>query len=114
LARENFICSQITDYYSLLSERVINRETLLESVPRPVLHLHGSREARSMLTRTEQQIVVGLFLGLSAKEIANVRETSNRTVEGHITAIKRKLGVKKLSGYILSSIFEECLTEGFG
>ena len=114
MAREKFICSQITDYYSLLSERVINRETLLEPVPRPAVHLHASKEAWSMLTRTEQQIVVGLFLGLSAKEIANVREASNRTVEGHITSIKRKLGVKKLSGYVLSFIFEACLTEGFG
>lgn len=114
VAREKFICSKFTDYYSLLSERVINRETLLEPVPRPAVHWYASKEARSMLTRTEQQIVVGLFLGLSAKEIANTRDTSNRTVEGHITAIKRKLGVKKLSGYILASIFEECLTEGFG
>ena len=80
---------------------------------RTAVHSHPSKEARSELTRTEQQIVVGLFLGLSAKEIAIVRETSNRTVEGHTGAIKRKLGVKKLSGYVLSTIFEKCLTEGF-
>jgi DNA-binding NarL/FixJ family response regulator len=97
----------------LLSERVSNRETPLEPIPWPAVHLRPTKEASSMLTRTERQIVVGLFLGLSAKEIANVRETSNRTVEGHITAIKRKLGVKKLSGYVLAAIFEECLIEGF-
>jgi len=114
LAREEFIFSRFTDYYSSLYGRAINRETLLEPVPRPAVHLHASKEAWSMLTRTEQQIVVGLFLGLSAKEIANVREASNRTVEGHVTSIKRKLGVKKLSGYVLSFIFEACLTEGFG
>ena len=111
--KEKCISSQFTDLYKKLSARTTNHEALLEPNSRPAVHLHPGKETRSELTRTEQQIVVGIFLGLSAKEIANVRETSSRTVEGHTAAIKHKLGVKKLSGYVLSTIFEKCLTEGF-
>jgi DNA-binding NarL/FixJ family response regulator len=73
-----------------------------------------NKERREMLTKTEKQIVVGLFFGLAAKQIAITRNSSSRTVEGHIASIKQKLGVKKLTAFLLSEIFEECLREGFG
>ena len=105
--------SQFADLYKEFSARTTNPEAFLETNFRPEIGWYPSKEAWRALTRTEQQIVVGLFLGLSAKEIANARETSSRTVEGHTAAIKHKLGVKKLSGYVLSTIFEKCLIEGF-
>tara|TARA_B110000240_G_C13206888_1_gene328645 strand:+ start:99 stop:488 length:390 start_codon:yes stop_codon:yes gene_type:complete len=49
-----------------------------------------------LLTDTEQQVLVGISLGLSAKEIAKVRECSNRTIEGHAASIKLKLRSKRL------------------
>jgi len=113
LNREKYISSQFAELYKELSSRAFNHEASLERNLRLAVDWHPDKEALSRLTRTEQQIVVGLFLGLSAKEIANIRLTSNRTVEGHTAAIKHKLGVTKLSGYVLSTIFEKCLTEGF-
>ena len=105
--------SQFAHLYKELSERTTNPEALVDTNFRPEMGWYPSKEAWRALTRTEQQIVVGRFLGLSAKEIANVRLISNRTVEGHTAAIKHKMGVSKLSGYVLSTIFEKCLIEGF-
>jgi DNA-binding NarL/FixJ family response regulator len=72
-----------------------------------------SAKSRSLLTRSERQIVIGLFLGLSAKEMAIARNSSNRTVEAHVASIKIKMGGERLSGLILSALFEDCLAAGF-
>ena len=53
------------------------------------------------LTVTEEQVCVGLALGLSAKEVARVRGSSNRTIETHIARIKIKTGCKRLSPILL-------------
>tara|TARA_B110000908_G_scaffold171879_1_gene236331 strand:- start:1013 stop:1363 length:351 start_codon:yes stop_codon:yes gene_type:complete len=70
-------------------------------------------KSRTLLTRSERQIIVGLFLGLSAKEIAIARNSSHRTVEAHVSSIKIKMGGERLSGLILSAEFEDCLDIGF-
>lgn len=72
-----------------------------------------NKDSPNMLTKTEKQVIVGLYLGLAAKEIAKVRSSSSRTIEVHIATIKQKLNVKKLSGIFLSTLFEKCLEEGF-
>jgi DNA-binding NarL/FixJ family response regulator len=79
----------------------------------PTDHALISAKSRSLLTRSERQIIVGLFLGLSAKEMAIARNSSNRTIEAHVASIKIKMGGERLSGLILSALFEDCLAAGF-
>ena len=56
-------------------------------------------------TDTEREICVGLYIGLSAKSIAEWRDCSPRTVENHIANIKRKVGGGALTPLLISSIF---------
>jgi len=103
------------EIYEALTTRAIEIETVSTKFASSFSTITVvNKERRSMLTKTEKKVIVGLFLGLAAKEIARTRKSSSRTVEGHIASIKQKLGVKKLSGIHLSIIFEECLNEGFG
>lgn len=66
------------------------------------------------LTQSEKQVLVGLSLGLSAKEIAKTRGTSNRTVEGHVSSIRIKTNEQRLSPLLISELFSRCLEQGFG
>jgi|SaaInlStandDraft_1057018.scaffolds.fasta_scaffold73184_2 DNA-binding NarL/FixJ family response regulator len=65
------------------------------------------------LTQSEKQVLVGLSLGLSAKEIAKTRGTSNRTVEGHVSSIRIKTNEQRLSPLLMSELFSRCLDQGF-
>jgi DNA-binding CsgD family transcriptional regulator len=47
-----------------------------------------------MLTPTETEVLKLTAQGLAAKEIANVRKRSKRTIETHRLNIKRKLQAK--------------------
>ena len=60
------------------------------------------------LTSSERKICVGLALGLTAKEIARARGSSNRTVETHIANIKMKVGCKRLPPILLMRLMAEC------
>ena len=106
---------EILDLYNSLVAGTTEAGTMARTtVPRqPRNDSLIATEVRSVLTQSEQQVIVGLFLGLSAKEIANGRKSSNRTVEGHVASIKLKIGKKRLSGIVLSALFEECLAGGF-
>lgn len=55
-------------------------------------------------TTSERQICLGLLFGLSAKEIARMRNCSNRTVENHIANIKRKYNIRNITPLILGNI----------
>ena len=57
--------------------------------------------ATKNLTSTEKKICIGLALGLTAKEIAKTRGSSNRTIETHIANIKMKIGCKRLPPILL-------------
>jgi DNA-binding CsgD family transcriptional regulator len=57
-------------------------------------------------TTAEMEICFGLLIGLSAKEIANYRSCSNRTVENHIANIKGKINVNQISPLMLANMFE--------
>lgn len=52
---------------------------------------------RSVLTRTETEVVKLIAAGLSTKAIAHARELSPNTVEVHRKNIYRKLGVKNMA-----------------
>jgi DNA-binding CsgD family transcriptional regulator len=56
-------------------------------------------------TDSEREICAGLYIGLSAKSIAELRGCSPRTVENHIANIKRKVGGGALTPLLISSIF---------
>ena len=56
-------------------------------------------------TDSEREICVGIYIGLSAKSIAELRDCSPRTVENHIANIKRKVGGGALTPLLISSIF---------
>ena len=56
------------------------------------------------ITISERQICLGLLFGLSAKEIARMRNCSNRTVENHVANIKRKYNIRNLTPLILGNI----------
>ena len=60
---------------------------------------------RDKLTESEKRVCSGLFLGLSAKEIAKLRGISHRTVENHIANIRRKNNGNPLSAFVLAVIF---------
>jgi len=62
------------------------------------------------LTLTEEQVCVGLALGLSAKEIAKVRGSSNRTIETHIARIKTKIGCKRLPPILLVQLAQKFIS----
>jgi|TARA_B110000879_G_scaffold90276_1_gene124098 DNA-binding CsgD family transcriptional regulator len=56
-------------------------------------------------TDSEREICAGLYIGLSAKLIGELRDCSPRTVENHIANIKRKVGGGSLTPLLISSIF---------
>jgi len=115
MLKSTLVRPEVLNLYLSLSKGDIKPETMCRSIisREPCNDNLISAQSRSQLTRSERQIVVGLFLGLSAKEIAIVRESSNRTVEGHVASIKLKMGGERLSGIILSALFEDCLDKGF-
>jgi two-component system response regulator FixJ len=54
-------------------------------------------DAIARLTSRERQVMDGLALGKSSKEIAGTLEISVRTVEGHRRVVLRKLGVSSVA-----------------
>ena len=56
------------------------------------------------ITEAEHEVLAGLALGLTAKEIAKVRRVSSRTIEQQIANVKMKLGQTKLSPIVLINI----------
>lgn len=48
----------------------------------------------SLLSATEQQIVIALLAGQSSREIARARQRSIRTIENQINAVYGKLAVR--------------------
>ena len=108
--------SKVFRVYPSLNKGEVSAENLAsKSIPSELSHDHLiSAQSMSKLTQSERQIIVGLFFGLSAKEIAIARGSSNRTVEGHVASIRLKMGGERLSGIILSGLFEDCLAKGFG
>lgn len=59
----------------------------------------------SKITATEMDVLAGLCVGLSAKEIAHVRDCSHRTVERHIANLKNKCKTKTLSPAFAMCLF---------
>lgn len=57
------------------------------------------------ITATEMDVLAGLCVGLSAKEIAHVRQCSHRTVERHIANLKKKCDTKTLSPAFVMCLF---------
>tara|TARA_B110000908_G_scaffold25936_1_gene29902 strand:+ start:147 stop:458 length:312 start_codon:yes stop_codon:yes gene_type:complete len=56
------------------------------------------------ITEAEYEVLAGLALGLTAKEIAKVRRVSSRTIEQQVANVKMKLGRTKLSPIVLINI----------
>jgi DNA-binding CsgD family transcriptional regulator len=56
------------------------------------------------LSTREQECSEFLLKGKSAKETAKILGLSYRTVEAHITNIKRKLGCRKISALVVKLI----------
>lgn len=57
-----------------------------------------------VITEAEHEVLAGLALGLTAKEIAKVRGVSSRTIEQQVANVKMKLGQTKLSPIVLINI----------
>jgi len=107
------LLSEVEIYESLFTQ-AIGVEALTGALAPNFVAISASmKETHNVLTKTEKQVIVGLYLGLASKEIAKARSSSSRTIEVHIATIKQKLNVKKLSGILLSTLFENCLEEGF-
>ena len=102
------------DYYKKLSEcKFENMDIAVsESTRHHILTKFtelASAKGPRKLTVTERQVCVGLALGLSTKEIAKARGSSNRTVEAHIANIKTKIGCSRLSPILLVQLAKEHL-----
>lgn len=86
-----------------LSRARANADALAEQAARwraeAETHVHGLRVviddqfARWQLTPAEREVALLLLKGLSSKEIASVRDTSERTARQQATAVYRKAGL---------------------
>ena len=72
--------------------------------PQSSVNLAIQRLKTNPLTEIETEICDLLFIGKTAKQIANIRTCSYRTIERHRANIKIKLGGEKLSPYMLLKI----------
>ncbi|WP_339340239.1 helix-turn-helix transcriptional regulator [uncultured Oceanicoccus sp.] len=99
------------DCYRKLNDSQFDNIKVVESQLRHHIRTEVSKVVLGVsprkLTITEEQVCVGLALGLSAKEIAKVRGSSNRTVETHIARIKIKIGCKRLPPVLLVQLAQK-------
>lgn len=58
----------------------------------------------ALLTRTEEQILSLILLGMSNSEIANGLERSKRTIDAHRENIKNKIGCRSHFDYLIFAI----------
>ena len=82
----------------------------LNSLLNTITKKNVKRDLFKELTPTEKKICVGLALGLTAKEIAKARGSSNRTIETHIANIKMKADCKRLPPILLMRLISSCLS----
>ena len=101
------------EYYEKLNNnkfKNINNEaskSIRDHILEQIITVAPEQEGPRKLSDTEKQICVGLALGLSAKEIAKARGSSNRTIETHIANIKIKVGCKRLPPVLLMVLIEK-------
>ena len=61
------------------------------------------------LTNSEQEVVLGLLKGLSFKEVAEIRETREKTVRQQATSVYKKAGVAgrhELAGWFFEDLLQ--------
>ena len=97
------------DFYQRFNElglKTANKASAnsLDSLLGTITQNNTERNISAELTPTEKKICVGLALGLTAKEIARARSSSNRTIETHIANIKMKIGCKRLAPILLMQL----------
>ena len=72
----------------------VRSATAMMEQPQPSTHLQMAKQAHGGLTRREREVAVLVGQGKSDREIANALVLGVRTVEGHVSNILGKLGIR--------------------